>query len=144
MGEESLARLPSASSVTIETPCGPHEGLSMGVPSEDLCAVSIVRSGNTLLEVVRGVMPEVATGHVLVQRDESDPEKKPVYFYHKLPPDVEHRTVLLCDPMLATGGSAKAAIKCLLDSNVPEEKIVFINVLGCPEGITAVMEAFPK
>ena len=68
-----------------------------------------------MLEGVREIIPDIGVGHVLVQRDENDPEKKPVFFYKKFPKDVASRWILLCDPMLATGGSAKAAIKCLLE-----------------------------
>lgn len=52
--------------------------------------------------------------------------------------------VVLCDPMLATGGSAITAIQCILDKGVPEEKIIFINLVSCPEGLAAIYEAHPK
>ena len=52
--------------------------------------------------------------------------------------------MLLLDPMLATGGSAIAAIKVLIDVGVPEERIVFINLVCCPEGIRAMYKAYPK
>merc|ERR1719159_1558269 len=143
LAEEGLARLPTAKETEIPTPCGPYGGLAYGTDYSDLCTVSIVRSGDTLLEAVREIAKGTAVGHVLVQRDENDPEKKPVYFYHKLPPDVAHRTVLLVDPMLATGGSALAAIKCLIDAGVPESKIVFLNVVSCPEGVKKLHSMHP-
>merc|ERR1719316_1148350 len=115
-----------------------------GTDYSDLCTVSIVRSGDTLLEAVREIAKGTAVGHVLVQRDENDPEKKPVYFYHKLPPDVAHRTVLLVDPMLATGGSAVAAVKCLLDAGVKQPNIVFLNVVSCPEGVKKLHTSHPQ
>lgn len=143
LAEEGLARLPQAGPATIQTPCAAYQGREYGIDFEDLCAVSVVRSGDTLLEAVRQVAEGIAVGHVLVQRDESDPEKKPIYFYHKLPPDAAHRTVMLVDPMLATGGSACAAIKCLLDAGVREDKILFLNVVSCPEGIKKIVTDHP-
>eukprot|EP00746_Dinoflagellata_sp_MGD_P159186 gnl/MRDRNA2_/MRDRNA2_86645_c0_seq1.p1 gnl/MRDRNA2_/MRDRNA2_86645_c0~~gnl/MRDRNA2_/MRDRNA2_86645_c0_seq1.p1 ORF type:complete len:279 (+),score=60.10 gnl/MRDRNA2_/MRDRNA2_86645_c0_seq1:77-838(+) len=143
LAEEGLARLPTCREETIPTPCGDYGGLTYGTEYSDLCTVSIVRSGDTLLEAVREVAKGTAVGHVLVQRDENDPEKKPVYFYHKLPPDVANRTVLLVDPMLATGGSALAAIKCLLDAGVKESNIVFLNVVSCPEGVKKMSTTHP-
>jgi len=139
--EEGLSHLPSCKPVTVETPCGPYEGL---VVDERVCCVSIVRSGNTLLEAVRQVVPDCAVGHVLVQRDESDPEKKPIFFYKKFPPDIAHRQVVLVDPMLATGGSAIASVKCLLEAGVREEMIVFVNLVSAPEGVKALNGIYPK
>ena len=56
---------------------------------------------------------------------------------------MEDKTVLLLDPMLATGGSAIAAVKVLLDQGVPQERIVFLNLICCPEGIRAMHNAYP-
>lgn len=144
LAEEGLARLPTVHPVDVETPCGTYGGLAYGTDNSDLCCVSIVRSGDTLLEAVRRVCPGVAVGHVLVQRDESDPEKRAVYFYHKFPPDMQHRTVILADPMLGTGGSACAAIRCLLDAGVKEERILFLNVVSCPEGLKKLTDMHPS
>ena len=52
-----------------------------------------VRKTSCALQAVRALVPDCSVGHVLVQRNEEDPEKRPVYYYHKLPPDVEHRQV---------------------------------------------------
>jgi uracil phosphoribosyltransferase len=64
-------------------------------------------------------------------------------FYSKLPKDIASRTVLLLDPMLATGGSAKRAIQELLNAGVPQSSILFVNLIAAPEGIESVLEAFP-
>jgi uracil phosphoribosyltransferase len=65
-------------------------------------------------------------------------------YYSKLPHDIAQRKVLLLDPMLATGGSAKKAIQVLLDSGVKESSILFINLIAAPEGLESVLEAYPR
>jgi len=143
LAEEGLAHLPPVKPVTVETPCGPYQGLAVPEYST-MCAVSIMRSGDILLEGVRQVATGIAVGKLLIQRDEEDPEKKPKFFYDKMP-HIKDRTVLLVDPMLATGGSAMMAIKCIMERhNVPEEQITFLNVVSCPEGIAAMAKAYPK
>eukprot|EP00397_Hematodinium_sp_SG-2012_P030644 GEMP01032476.1.p1 GENE.GEMP01032476.1~~GEMP01032476.1.p1 ORF type:complete len:222 (+),score=38.58 GEMP01032476.1:35-700(+) len=140
--EEGLAHLPTVKSKLIETPCGPFDGMDYG-PLTGLCAVSIVRSGNALLEAVRQVLPSISVGHVLVQRDEGHPDKKPIFFYQKFPSDISERTVLLVDPILATGGSALAAMDCLVKAGVSPAKTIFLNIISAPEGIQALHKAYP-
>lgn len=70
---------------------------------------------------------------ILIQRDEESPDKHPVLFYKKLPRNIGDMQVLLCDPMLATGGSALMAIRTLAESGVKVSRIVFVTVLVCPE-----------
>ncbi|KAI7899792.1 uracil phosphoribosyltransferase-domain-containing protein, partial [Cokeromyces recurvatus] len=65
-------------------------------------------------------------------------------YYAKLPKDIASRYVLLLDPMLATGGSAMQAVQVLLDNNVREDHIIFLNLIGSPEGIDAFVQRFPK
>jgi uracil phosphoribosyltransferase len=81
-------------------------------------------------------------GKILIQRDEATAQPK--LYYSKLPPDVATRNILLCDPMLATGGSAKCALQVLVDAGVPPARIIFINVVSCPEGIELLHAAFPE
>lgn len=108
------------------------------------CAVSIIRAGDSMLGEVQAVMPEISVGKILIQRDESTADKRPVFYYSKLPPDIASRRVLLVDPMIGTGGSCKAAIECLIKAGVPEEQIVFINLICCQEGVDAILAAYPK
>jgi uracil phosphoribosyltransferase len=65
-------------------------------------------------------------------------------FFAKLPDDIAERYVLLLDPMLATGGSAMKAIEVLIGNGVPEERILFLNLVSSPEGIQAVCDKFKK
>mmetsp|Transcript_5324 Transcript_5324/g.14391 ORF Transcript_5324/g.14391 Transcript_5324/m.14391 type:complete len:228 (+) Transcript_5324:245-928(+) len=143
--EESLAELPTTN-ITVHTPCGPCEGVRCTLTdfATDLCAVSIVRSGDALVDTVRSIDPSIPVGKILIQRDEDDPGKKAKLYYSKMPPGMAQRHVLLCDPMLATGGSAKLAIRTLVDKyQVKTSQIVFANVICAPEGLEALAEEFP-
>lgn len=142
LAEEGLARLPSVVARTVTTPCGEFAGLAAPV-SHKICAVDIVRSGGILLEAVRKVAPDLKTAKILIQRDESTAEKLPKLFYSKLPPNISELEVVLCDPMLATGGSAITAVGVLKEAGVKEENILFINVVSCPEGLRAMAEKTP-
>ena len=128
----------------------PCEG-SLGPDPTKICAVSIVRSGDALLEVVRDVEPAVKVGKILIQRDESHPDKIAKLFYSKLPPTIgteQTPYVLLCDPMLATGGSALTAIEVLLKGDkyhkVAPENIIFANMICAPEGLKIMAEKYPQ
>jgi len=146
LAEDALAEFPSTD-VKITTPCGPCDGC-VGPDPTEICAVSIIRSGDALLDVVRDVEPAVRVGKILIQRDESHPDKVAKLFYSKLPPasgTQEAPYVLLCDPMLATGGSALKAIEVLIQKyKVEPENIVFANMICAPEGLKAMAEAYPQ
>lgn len=138
-----MAYLPTVTEVEVETPCGTYKGLK--VPDyTSMCAVSIMRSGDILLEAVRRVAHGIAVGKVLVQRDEDTPEKKAKLFYSKLPPDIKNRQVLLVDPMIATGGSVIKTLEVLISAGVPQENIIFLNVVSVPEGLAALFKSYPK
>lgn len=107
-----------------------------------ICAVSIIRSGEAMEKAVREVCKKIRLGKILIQRDEKT--AKPILFYSKLPEDISKRYVLLLDPMLATGGSVCKAIEVLKSKGVKEDKIIFINLISCPEGIKRVEKEFPK
>ena len=137
--EEALG-LFGATPVTVQTPCGPFEGCTL--PSDDrLCAVSILRAADCMLGEVRVMMPAVAVGKILIQRNEETAE--PELMYSKLPPDVATRPVLLLDPMLATGGSAVAAVEVLVKAGVPAANIIFVNIVCVKEGLAKLAAAYP-
>mmetsp|Transcript_8929 Transcript_8929/g.11838 ORF Transcript_8929/g.11838 Transcript_8929/m.11838 type:complete len:219 (+) Transcript_8929:202-858(+) len=141
LSEEGISFLPTMKA-EVQTPTGlPAEGVE--VDDTSVCAVSIIRSGDALLESVRECLPSVKVGKILIQRDESSEEKVPIVYYNKLPPDIASMDVLLVDPMLATGGSAISAVQILINAGVSEERIIFLNVISCPEGIEALLTAHP-
>ncbi len=113
----------------------------MNIDHSSLVAVSIVRAGDSMLDSFLAIAPEASVGKILIQRDEETAE--PILFYCKLP-QLLNKKIILLDPMLATGGSAKCAVQVLLDKGAREEDITFFNVLSCPEGVSAILTAFPK
>ena len=143
LAEEVLCRLPCIGIGIIETPCGKCPGLIEN-SGNNTCVVSIVRSGDILLEAIRYIQPGIKVGKILIQRDESTESKKPILYYKKLPKDINECTVILVDPMLATGGSARKAISVLLESGVVQEQIIFANLLCCEEGLKNVLEDYPN
>ena len=143
LSEDAIAELPTQAEVTITTPCGSFDGVH--IETGNVCAVSIIRSGDALLESVRECLPGVTVGKILIQRNEESKEKEAKFYYSKMPPGIKDMYVLLCDPMLATGGSAKAAIKNLVDCHgVKTEKIIFANMITCPEGLEAMSQEYPE
>jgi len=137
--EESLALLPTEP-VKVETPLALYEGCKLP-NEEDICVVSILRAADCMAGEARVLMPACSIGKILIQRDHDT--AMPDVKYAKLPPNVAKQHVLLVDPMLATGGSAKEAIKCLVDAGVPQEKIIFVCMVCVQEGIDALQKEYP-
>lgn len=137
--EEALNHLPYASA-WVTTPTGEKfHGMKFG---SKICGVSIVRAGESMEVGLREVCQSVRIGKILIQRNEETSE--PSCFYIKLPNDIHTRTVLLLDPMLATGGSACCAIKILLDAGVKGENIIFLNLIAAPEGVHKLAKEYPS
>ncbi|KAF9651144.1 PRTase-like protein [Thelephora ganbajun] len=137
--EEGLNHLPVVKKV-IETPTGAtYEGVGF---EGKICGVSILRAGEAMEAGLREVCRSVRIGKILIQRDEET--ALPKLFYSKFPQDIANRYVLLLDPMLATGGSAIKAVEVLMEHDVPEERIIFINLISAPEGLKAFCSKFPQ
>jgi len=141
IAEEGLGFL-TEKDIDVATPCG----IFKGVEKNELaaCAVSIIRAGDSMLQAVRDVIPGIPVGKILIQRDETSKEKLPILFYEKYPPNIHEKEILLCDPMLATGGSAIMAIKSMIAKGVQQKNIIFLNVVSCPEGIRRLNAEFPQ
>lgn len=107
-----------------------------------ICGVSIMRAGEAMEQGLRDCCRSVRIGKILIQRDEET--CKPKLFYDKLPGDIADRYVLLLDPMFATGGSAMMAVEVLMSRGVPEDRILFLNLIASPEGIAAFAEKYSK
>ncbi|GAA5898355.1 hypothetical protein JCM5296_001349 [Sporobolomyces johnsonii] len=107
-----------------------------------ICGVSIMRAGEAMEAGLRECCRAVRIGKILIQRDEETAQAK--LFYAKLPDDIASRYCLLLDPMLATGGSAIKAIEVLIDHGVPQERVIFLNLVASPEGLETMYAAYPK
>jgi len=137
--EEGLNHLPVIQH-NITTPVGqPYSGVKF---QGKICGVSIMRAGESMEQGLRDCCRSVRIGKILIQRDEET--SKPRLFYSKLPEDIANRWVLLLDPMLATGGSALMAVDVLKKHGVPEEHILFLNLIASPEGASNFAKKFPK
>jgi uracil phosphoribosyltransferase len=132
---EALRDLPTTST-TVETPIMTAEAT---VLESAPAVVGILRAGLIMIEAILSLVPEAEVGHIGLFRDPDTHE--PVEYYRKLPGDIGDRDVILVDPMLATGGSAVAAINQL--KSVGATRIRLISIIGCPEGVAAVHSLHP-
>ena len=122
---------------TIETPICPFEAPVLA--GKKLAIVPILRAGLGMVDGILTLIPSAKVGHIGLYRD---PETlAPVEYYCKMPHDIAERDVIVLDPMLATGGSAVAAIQFL--KNYECRSIKLMNILAAPEGIQAVRTAHP-
>jgi uracil phosphoribosyltransferase len=133
---EAARELPM-SAVTIETPLEPTPGRQLRA---DIVVVPVLRAGLGMVEAVLEVLPHARVGHIGLQRDEQTAVAS--QYYKKLPPDLSRSTALIVDPMLATGGSAVAAIAMLQRAGA--EDIRLICIVAAPEGIAEVERAHPS
>ncbi len=123
--------------VEVETPL--EKTVQYRVPEESVAIVPILRAGLGMVNGVHRVFPTARVGHIGMYRDEETLE--PHEYYCKLPEGIEDKTVILVDPMLATGGSACDALAALKKRGC--KKIRFMSIIAAPEGIRAVAEAHP-
>lgn len=123
--------------VEIETPL--TSTTSQVISGKKVGIVPILRAGLGMVDGMLNLMPSAKVGHVGLYRD---PETlKPVEYYCKLPSDLEERELIVVDPMLATGGSASAALTVV--KNKGAKNIKFVCIVGCPEGVAEVRKAHP-
>ena len=133
---EATRDLPTVE-VEVETPITTAKCRMLA--GKKLAIVPILRAGLGMVDPMVDLIPAAKIGHIGLYRD---PEThQPVEYYCKLPEDVANRQVFVVDPMLATGGSAVAAIDFLKKHGC--KNIIMMNIIGCPEGIKAVQEAHP-
>ena len=104
-----------------------------------LAIIPILRAGLGMVDAMVDLIPSAKIGHIGLYRDPVT--HLPVEYYCKLPDDIENRKVFVVDPMLATGGSAVAAIDFLKQHGC--KSIVMMNIIGVPEGVAAVQKAHP-
>lgn len=133
---EATRNLP-VKEVQVETPI--TTATCKMLAGKKLAIVPVLRAGLGMVDNMVALIPSAKIGHIGLYRD---PEShKPVEYYCKLPEDVESRQVYVVDPMLATGGSAVAAINFLKQHGC--KNIIMMNIIGAPEGVAAVQAAHP-
>ena len=123
--------------VEVETPVAVAKCKMLA--GKKLAIVPILRAGLGMVDALVDLIPSAKIGHIGLYRDPATHE--PVEYYCKLPEDIGNRVTFVVDPMLATGGSAVAAIDFLKKHGC--RNIIMMNVIGCPEGIKRVQEAHP-
>ena len=104
-----------------------------------LCLVSILRAGNGILDGMLDLLPSARVGHIGIYRDPRTLQA--IEYYLKLPDDLAERDVVLCDPMLATGNSAVAAISRLKE--LAARSISIVCLVAAPEGVDKLFSIFP-
>jgi uracil phosphoribosyltransferase len=135
LAAEATRDLP-ASPVTVTTPLAPAEGRRV---SADVVVVPVLRAGLGMLDAVLELIPCARVGHIGLQRDEITAVAS--QYYAKLPRGLERSVVLMIDPMLATGGSAVAALDLLMRAGARDIRLICI--VAAPEGVRLVESRHP-
>jgi uracil phosphoribosyltransferase len=124
-------------SKSIETPLETTTGFTI---ADEVILVPVLRAGLGMVEAYLNLIPDAKVGHIGLYRDEAT--LKPVDYYAKFPPNLSESVVILIDPMLATGGSASAAISYLKQR---EAKNIRLNcIVAAPEGARYLEERHPE
>lgn len=121
----------------VETPIGKATGRR--IAGKNLSIIPILRAGLGMVDGMLDLVPTAKVGHIGLYRD---PETlQPVEYYCKLPQDIHERDLFVLDPMLATGGSAVAAVQFIKDKGA--KNINFLCLIAAPEGVQKLQEAHP-
>ncbi len=135
LAAEATRDVPSAPE-TVRTPLGPADGRRI---TKDVVVVPVLRAGLGMLDAILELIPTARVGHIGLQRDELTAVAS--QYYSKLPADLSRSFVLMIDPMLATGGSAVAALDLLRHAGAREVRMICI--VAAPEGIALVERHHP-
>ncbi|MGH9385692.1 MAG: uracil phosphoribosyltransferase [Vicinamibacterales bacterium] len=136
LGAEALRDVPTTEG-EVQTPLGPAPCRRISV---DVVVVPVLRAGLGMLPGMLELVPDARVGHLGLQRDERTAVAS--QYYAKLPPDIARSYVLLIDPMLATGGSAVAALDKLTGAGA--QHIHLVCIVASPEGVGVVERAYPQ
>lgn len=133
---EATRNLP-LETVEIETPLAVAK--AEVILGKKMAIIPILRAGLGMVDGVKTLVPNAKVGHIGLYRDETT--LQPVEYYCKMPPDIDRRDVFVLDPMLATGGSAAAAIQLIKEYGAKSIKLLCI--IAAPEGIKKITAAHP-
>ena len=123
--------------IQVETPV--DTATCYQIAGKKLAIVPILRAGLGMVDGMVTLMPNVKVGHIGLFRDPETLE--PVKYYFKMPQDISERDVIVVDPMLATGGSAVAAVTFLKEAGARHIKLM--DIIAAPEGVDAMQKAHP-
>lgn len=123
---------------TVEVPTPLEKVRCKAIGGKKIGIVPILRAGLGMVEGILRLIPAAKVGHIGIYRDHET--LKPVDYYSKFPEDLPERDILLLDPMLATGGSAAAAIEFLLAKGARPENLKLVCLVAAPEGVRRVQE----
>ena len=136
MGYEALRDLPTED-VEVETPI--ETCMTPMIAGKKLAIVPILRAGLGMINGILALVPSAKVGHIGLYRDEETHE--PHEYYCKLPEPIDQRQIVVVDPMLATGGSAVAAVDYIKEHG--GQKIKFMSIIAAPKGVETLMKAHP-
>lgn len=139
MAYEATRDLP-LEDVEVETPISKTKG--RGIGGKKLAIVPILRAGLGMVSGIERLVPAAKVGHIGLYRSEDT--LCPVEYFCKLPVDLAEREILLLDPMLATGGSALAAIEALKKRGALVKNIKFLCIVASPQGVESMNKAYPE
>jgi len=122
--------------VIVETPI---QNTTCNVLAKDVIIVPILRAGLGMVDGIQMIIPTAKVGHIGMYRDEETLE--PHEYYAKFPEEIKTGTVLVVDPMLATGGSASMAIDAVKKRGAIDVR--FVGLVGCPEGVARLQKDHP-
>lgn len=137
MGYEITRDLPLTTE-PIETPLCPMQ--APVIAGKKVAVVAVLRAGLGMADGLIKLIPSARQGHIGLYRGN---DNQPVEYYVRLP-EIEGRTFIVCDPMLATGNSAVHAVQVLLDRGVPVSAIRFLALVAAPEGVTVFQQRHPQ
>lgn len=123
----------------IETPLAKTKGSYL---KDEIVLLPILRAGLSLLPAFMELFSDAKVGFLGLKRDEET--ALPHLYYQNLPKTKPGQFYIILDPMIATGGSGSAAINILKSRGVPEEQMLYVGIVGAPDGIAALKEAAPK
>jgi uracil phosphoribosyltransferase len=135
LAAEALKDLPTRDD-SVRTPLGPAPARRL---ASDIIVVPVLRAGLGMLDAVLALVPQARVGYIGLQRDETTAIAS--RYYVKLPPDMSGSHALIIDPMLATGGSAVAALDLLREAGAHD--ILLICIVSAPEGVALVEHTHP-
>jgi uracil phosphoribosyltransferase len=127
----------SVRQISVETPLAPTRGFQL---EHEIALVPVLRAGLGMLDSILRLIPHARVGFIGLKREETTLRAQ--FYHHSLPKSLNRFEIILLDPMLATGGSAVAALDLLVEQGA--KRIRLVSLVSAPEGISAVQKKYPR